>query len=212
MTTDRTGAEQAVEQAVRLVEEVQTFGLACAASVADRYVDLVERYLGQRWGPANDAPDGPADGAGEDRLLEAADRMAQAWTRSAETMATVLREAVVQKGRPESEALDLPAVSPGTSTSSSVWVHNPTPSPVRVTVRTSAFLAPDGTTLPADAVVLEPRGPVPVEPGAAGEVRCRVDVPRGTPPGHFHAVLTSTATPQQAVSLHLQVLPDGPRT
>jgi hypothetical protein len=195
-------------QALRLIEDVQTLGLSCAAAVADRYVGLVDRYLGQRAG----SPGGRADAAGEAALVEVAERMAQVWSRSADVLATALSQAAASPdASPQGEVLHLPPARAGTSSTRSLWVHNPTPEPVSVTIRVSALVSADGRSLPPGSVVLEPAGDVPVRAGGAAEVRVRALVPPSTPPGHVHGLLTSTAAPSQALALHLEVLPEAGR-
>lgn len=208
MGADRPAAGEAAVRALRLIEEVQAFGLGCAAAVADRYVQVVDRYLDQRGDPA-----GARTGeAGDATLLEVGERMAQAWSRSAEVVATALAQAAASPGEGSPEpVLHLPPVRPGESSTGRLWVHNPTPDLVTVTIRASIPVNVDGGSLPPVSLVLEPDGSLPVEAGGAAEVRVRVLVPRETSPGHFHALLTSTATPSQALGLHVEVLAEeGP--
>lgn len=207
MSADRRVRVDASAQALRLIEDVQSLGLSCAAVVADRYVGLVDRYLGQR-GRSEGARSDPV---GDDSLVEVAERVVQVWSRSSEVLSTVISQAAAGPGEdpPAGEILHLPPVRAGESSTSQVWVHNPTPDPVAVALRVSAFVSADGRSLPAGSVALEPPGPLPVPQGGAGAVELRVLVPPATPPGHFHALLTSTATPSQALPVHLEVLPTG---
>lgn len=107
------------------------------------------------------------------------------------------------------DVVELPTVSPGARTTASVWVHNPTAAPVAVTLRASGMVHAAGDVIPADAVVVVPSAPATVQAGGSVAMRLAVRVPSSAPPGHYHAVLTSTATPAQALPVHLEVREDG---
>ena len=104
------------------------------------------------------------------------------------------------------DRLELAPVGPGGRAVASLWVHNPTSAPVEVTLRAGALVCAEGAVLPAGSVVVEPRGPVTVAPGGSAEHRVVLLVPGATAPGHYHGVITSTATPHQALPVHLEVL------
>jgi hypothetical protein len=110
---------------------------------------------------------------------------------------------------PGPETLELPAAHPGTRSTASLWLHNPTAAPVSAVVQVGRLTSADGLVLPAGAVVSASAPTDRVAPGASAEVRLLVNVPQDTPAGHFHAVVTSAATPRQALLLHLEVLDRG---
>ncbi|GGK75141.1 hypothetical protein [Ornithinimicrobium pekingense] len=117
-------------------------------------------------------------------------------------------------GPQPAEALELPAVPAGSSTGGSLWIHNPTTAPVRARVRVSSLTSAEGHLLPAPTVGVPSSAGIEVAAGGSVEVRVQVRVPAGTPPGHFHGVVTSTATPRQCLPLllHVRTSPaeDGP--
>lgn len=102
------------------------------------------------------------------------------------------------------ETLELPAVPAGGSTEAFLWLHNPTAAPVRAGVRVSPLTSAEGHLVPAPTVAEEATG---AEVGAGGslQVRVTVRVPAGTPPGHYHGVATSRATPRQGLPVVVQV-------
>lgn len=102
------------------------------------------------------------------------------------------------------ETLELPAVPAGACSAVALWVHNPTAATVTTAVRPGRLVSADGHELPAGTVLVPPAPEV--VPGGSAEVCLQVQVPVGTPPGHYHAVVTSTATPHQALPVHLEVL------
>jgi hypothetical protein len=197
----------AATRALHLMADVQAFGLVSAASVADRYRETVDRYLAQDPVTAR-APTGPS---GDPSLADVAGRMAEACTRSLDLVSTVLsRGEEPADGIPRVEVVVVPAVRAGSTAVGSVWVHNPTATPVAVQLHVTALVSACGGSLPEGAVVREPEELPPVEAGGSSEVRIRVSVPPRTEAGHFHGLVLSPLTPAVAIPIHLEVLPaDG---
>ncbi|MFK5647822.1 hypothetical protein ACI3ET_15040 [Ornithinimicrobium sp. LYQ121] len=193
---------EAAARALHLISEVQAFGLASAAAVAERYIQTVDGYLGQRPRPGTDASDDDPAGS---PLSRNAERMVRAGSASFDLLGALL---VTGEAPPATggEALDLPPTSPGGRSQASAWVHNPTTVPVWATVRVSSLGSSGGYLLPPGAVEVEPAGAAYVDAGGSAEITVRILVPQGTPPEHFHALVTSTSTPRQALPLHLEVL------
>lgn len=199
-----TAGKEAAARALHLMADVQAFGLVSAASVADRYRETVDRYLAQD--PLT-VPPGTAT-AGDPSLADVADRMAQACVRSLDLMSTVLsRGEEPSHGIAKVEVVVVPAVRAGSAAEGSVWVHNPTPTPVAVQLRVTGLVSAGGGCLPEDAVLLEPERLPRVEAGGSSEVRIRVRVPPGTEAGHFHGLVLSALTPTEAIPIRLEVLP-----
>lgn len=208
MSNGSDAGRGAAARAFDIVEQVQVFGLASAAVVAERYIGAVDRYLAQRAEPVETSR--------QDRdTAPTLARLEQAMVRSLDAVASgVSGTGWVRPGRAApAEVLHLPAVRAGATARTSVWVHNPTAVPVPVTARLSALTAADGHVLPSEAVMVTPERsaesgsswPAEVAPGGSCEVRVEIHVPADTPPGHFHAVVTSTATPRQALPVRLEV-------
>jgi len=194
---------EAAARALDIVGQVQVFGLASAAAVAERYIGTVDRYLAE-----HDAPVGTSEddrGRGSPDLMWAA-CMEQALMQSLDRVGAWQDDVRLKSRTPRQEILRLPPVPAGSDSRAAVWVHNPTTAPVVLTVRMSSLTSADGAVLPADEVVVETGGSVEVDAGGSAQVMLHVQVPSGTRPGHFHAVLTSTATPRQALPVLLEVL------
>jgi hypothetical protein len=199
---------EAASRALHLMADVQAFGLVSAASVADRYLETVDRYLAQ------DPPTAPTPTglSADPSLAEVAGRMAEACARSLDLVSTVLsRGEGPGNGIARVEVVTLPPTPPGSTTEGSVWVHNPTATPADVELRATGLVSAAAGSVPDDAVVLAPEPAQRVEPGGTSEVRIRVSVPRGTEAGHFHGLVMSTLTPAEAIPFRLEVLAaDGP--
>jgi hypothetical protein len=225
----RTAGREAAARVLDVVGQVQAFGLASAAAVAERYVQTVDRYLAERDTPPGDGADrGEAAGGAAQALAG----MERALLRSVELVATGLdgqwpglewpgldgRRPATGAG-PHPDILELPPVRAGECAQASLWVHNRTSAAVPVTLRAGLLASSEGNVVAADVEVVEalanPRSgtvaAAEVPPGGSAEVRVRVRVPAGTAPGHFHGLVTSTATPRQALPLLLEVLPAGER-
>lgn len=179
-----------------LAQAVQALGLASAVEVAERYVAGAQEVLARRatWAPAAPAwlwaPAVPAWPWADGPSGAAADGDAD------------------PVGGAEA-GLRLPATAPGGTATGAVWVHNGTTETVDVQVRAGLLSAADGTSLPPDALEVGAPDVTPLPPGGSAHVGLRVRVPPGTAPGHLHALVTSTAAPDQALVLSLEVLAPG---
>lgn len=194
---------EAAARALDMAGQVQVFGLASAAAVAERYIETVDRYLAERDVPVRTREDDHGPGS-PDTMWAAC--MEQALLQSLDLVAALQDEWGPGSGALTQEVLRFPPVHAGDDSRATVWVHNPTTAPVVLGVRMSSLTAADGAVLPADEVLVGGVGSVQVDAGGSARVTLRVQVPPGTPPGHFHAVLTNTATPQQGLPVILEVL------
>jgi hypothetical protein len=149
------------------VGQVQVFGLASAAAVAERYVGTVDRHVGRR------------DTSGKGATVPV--------TRAV-----------------SAEILHLPPAPRGSKTTTCLWVHNPTAVSVTLTMHLSNMVSAQGDTIPTRALAVDP-AVTTVEPGGAAQVWLSVAVPNAMPPGHYHGIVTSTATPRQSLPIHLEV-------
>lgn len=194
---------EASARALDIVSQVQVFGLASASAVAERYIGTVDRYLAER---DVRVPTGDDDHAPGSPDMVWAGCLERALLRSLDLVAALPEGLVPGSGTFAQEVLRLPPVHAGGDSRGTVWVHNPTTVPVVLTVRMSSLTSANGPVLPADEVLVGGVGSVQVDAGGSARVTLHVQVPPGTPPGHFHAVLTSTATPQQGLPVLLEVL------
>jgi hypothetical protein len=197
-----SAAGEPAARARRLIGDVQTFGLVSAAAVAERYVETVDRYLSRH----QESADGPAQ-TGEDPLARAAEQMAQAWLRSVDLLSSALDHRLAGGTSSYPDPLVLPPARPGTTSSASLWVHNPTGVAAQVVVRLGTLTAVDGTSWSPDAVVVEPSGGVGVEAGGSAEVRVVVRVPQDATSGHVHGVALCADAPERPLPVRLEVLP-----
>lgn len=201
MTAGRGGTGRGQGPRARdIVGRVQVLGLASAAAVAERYIETVDRYLAGR----EDSADGraeQADGAGALALL----RLEEATLRTLDLLTGGTAAPDGSSGPPAQDTLVLPPVPAGGCTDAALWVHNPSAAPVVASLRMTSLVSADGHELPPATVVVPSGGGVEVDAGGSLEVRVRLLVPPGTPPGHFHGVVTSTAAPRQCLPVLLQV-------
>lgn len=178
-----------------LVGVVQRFGLFSAATVVDRYVEIVDRTI------TRDPLAPPSDDRGSGRLVDRAVQMADAFVRLLDTSAAQL-----DARGPTTETLVLPETPAGLSAEASLWVHNTTPSPSpTVVLHVSGLVSPTGHTIPADAVSLRPQRIDPVAAGTSREVRLRVRVPVDQPAALYHGLVVSSASPTEPMTLRLAV-------
>ena len=188
-----------LDQVRHLVGDVQRFGLLSAVTVVDRYLEVVDRAMAQ--GRPTISPV-LSDERDVGRLAESAARMSEAWLRLLDATAALI-PAAAPPGR---DILVLPAARAGGTSEASLWVHNPTDSPVAdVGLHVTSLVAANGLGLPARAVSFTPSGLTLVEPGTSREVRVRVEVPPDQSAGQYHALLLSSAAPYEPVALSLVV-------
>ena len=175
-----------------LVGVVQRFGLFSAASVVDRYAEIVDRAIARDLGPAAQPR---ADLAG---------RLAQAWLGLVDAATAQLRDDAPR--HPPTATLVLPAAGPGLDSEASLWIHNTTSSPaVAVDLHATALLSTTGRTIPADAVSLVPGRLDLVPAGTSREVRLRVRVPPGQAAATYHGMVVTTAAPAEPMPTVLEV-------
>ena len=197
-----TGRSEGARGARHIIGEVQRFGLLSAASVVDRYVEIVNREsLGDPLQQAREALSGTSDGsvAGVARMLEAG-------LQALDASARVISDAVAAG----TEALVLPATEPGRASEASVWIHNRTSSLVAsVQLHATILVSAEESSIPGDAVRFRPDEAVLVEPGTCREVMVRVSVPEGQPLGLYHGLLVGSGAPDGAITLRLAVEGQG---
>lgn len=196
-----TGRADGAREARHIIGEVQRFGLLSAASVVDRYVEIINRErVGDPRRPAREAPTGNtgASVGGAGRILEAG-------LHALDGAARLISEAVA----PSPETLVLPQTEPGLDAEASVWIHNRTSSLVAsVELRATILVSGEESSIPSHAVTFLPESAVLVEPGTSREVTVRVSVPQGQPVGLYHGLLVGSGAPDGAISLSLAV--EGP--
>jgi hypothetical protein len=176
-----------------LVGVVQRFGLFSAASVVDRYAEIVDRAIARDLAPPPGQP--RADVAG---------RLTQAWLRLLDVATAQLGDGGVRP--PPPETLVLPPAAPGLGTGASLWLHNTTSSPApAIEFHATALLSTTGRTIPSDAVSLVPGRLDLVPAGTSREVRVRVRVPAGQPAATYHGMVVTTAAPTEPMAVTLEV-------
>lgn len=185
-----------------IVGEVQRFGLLSAASVVERYVEIVNRERGGD--PLRSAREALAStsewsGDGLARMLEAG---LQALDGAARLVSSASSRGT--------ETLVLPPTEPGRDTRAPLWVHNRTSSLVAsVELQATLLVSPDESSISGRAVTFVPGEAVVVEPGASHEVLVRVNVPEGQPAGLYHGLLVGSGAPDGAISLLVEVRASG---
>jgi hypothetical protein len=186
-----TAGPDTASGARELIGVVQRFGLFSAASVVDRYAEIVDRAVARDLVPMQTGGD-------------LAGRLGQAWLRLLDEATARLREDV--PGGPPMEALILPAARPGSSSEVSMWIHNTTSSPVlAVELHGTALLSAGGRSIPAAAVTLVPDRVDSVPAGTSREVRLRVRVPAAQAAATYHGMVVSTAAPAGPMTVRLEV-------
>jgi hypothetical protein len=175
-----------------LVGVVQRFGLFSAASVVDRYADIVDRAIARDLAPATARPRTDLPG-----------QLGRAWLRLLDVATDQLRDA--PRSAPP-DALVLPPTRPGLTSEASLWIHNTTSSPApAVELRGTALLSATGRSIPAESVSLVPDRLDLVPAGTSREVRLRVRVATGQDPGTYHGMVMTTAAPAEPMALILEV-------
>jgi hypothetical protein len=174
-----------------LIGVVQRFGLFSAASVVDRYAEIVDRAV------ARDLVPMQAGG-------ELAGRLGQAWLELLDVATAQLRDDAPR--HPPKETLVLPPAGPGLDSEVSLWLHNTTSSPaLAVELHGTALLSATGRSIPSDAVSLLPDWLDSVPAGTSREVRLRVRVPAGQAAATYHGMVVTTAAPAEPMALSLEV-------
>jgi hypothetical protein len=196
-----TGRSDGARGARHIIGEVQRFGLLSAASVVDRYVEIINREsLGDPLRHARGALGGISEGS-----VGAAARMLEAGLQALDASARLISDAVAAGSHP----LVLPPTEPGLASEASVWIHNCTSSLVAsVQLHATILVSTEESSIPRDAVRFRPDEAVRVEPGTCQEVTVRVSVPEGQPLGLYHGLLVGSGAPDGAITLRLAV--EGP--
>ena len=190
-----------------LVADVQRFGLLSAAGVVSRYAAIVDRAMGADNSPV---PTPRRLGIRPDALVEGAPRLAGAALRLLdEATALAVQAATGSPAAPEQ--LELPAAIPGATSQVSVWLHNPTPTPVATGVQVTCLVSGDGAVLPVEALTCEPAQDAPVASAGAREVLLRVTVPVSQPLGRYHGLVVASVAPDP-MRLALNVIGGGTET
>ncbi|MGW5239988.1 hypothetical protein ACWEOW_13730 [Monashia sp. NPDC004114] len=190
--------------AADLAGDVQRFGLFSAAAVVDRYIAVVDRAI-------HHEPDisGSSSGDPAAALLDGAGRAADAGLALLEELTSVLARTVTPGRTPGPDHLVLPPAAPGSCSEVSVWVHNPTTSPVaHVRLRATSLVASTGV-MPAEAVAFSPEVLAVVDPATVGESRLRVTVPADQPAGEYQALVLSSVDGSRPIGLTLSVRVHG---
>jgi hypothetical protein len=197
-----TGRSDGAQGARHIIGEVQRFGLLSAASVVDRYVEIVNREsLGDPLRHVREALGGTSEGS-----VGGAARMLEAGLQALDASARLISDAVAAG----TEALVLPPTEPGRASEASVWIHNRTSSLVAsVQLHATILVSAEESSIPGDAVRFQPDEAVEVEPGTCREVAVRVSVPDGQPLGLYHGLLVGSGAPDGAITLRLAVQGPG---
>ncbi|MEX0863249.1 MAG: hypothetical protein WD269_00065 [Acidimicrobiia bacterium] len=200
MTTTHD-SDEAARRTRRLMEDVQRFGWASAATVVDRYTALVDRAMvDDRIGSPS-----PSDEADPGRLVDSAVRLAGAYLRFLDTTAVLV--ASRRGGAPsEMERIVLPAARPGSGSETSLWIHNPVWAPsTGIEVEVTRLISPEGVAIPGEAVWTTPHRVDRLEPSSSREVRLHVNVPADQPAGSYFGLAVITAAPGHPIALQLDV-------
>jgi hypothetical protein len=200
-----TAQPEASPRAPDLVGLVQSFGLFSAAAVVDRYAQIVDRVISR---DALTPPRPRSDDGADGRLVDGALRAAEVWTRLLDVTTTLVLDAA----RPDAtiETFVLPPAAPGRTSEASLWLHNTTPSPVPdLALRGTGLSSSSGRGIPVDAVSLLPDRVRLLAAGTSVQVRLRVLVPAGQPPGRYHGLVMLSATASEPVALRLDVHAPG---
>ncbi|HLF43260.1 MAG TPA: hypothetical protein VJA46_07015 [Acidimicrobiia bacterium] len=202
MTADHF--DEAARRARHLIGDVQRFGLLSAATVVDRYTDMVDRAISDdRLGSAPS----PSDGLDPGWLVDGAARVAEAYLRFLEATAVlVASRAEGGDAAPEMERILLPTARPGSSSETSLWVHNPTPAPLGdIDIEVTGLMSSNGVTIPTEAVLASPQRIERLDASSSREFRLRVDVPRDQRVGSYHGLVLISESPGEPIALQLEV-------
>lgn len=205
MTGTAVPAQQGpASRAQHLIGDVQRFGLLSAATVVDRYIGLVAGAITDSSPPSAEPTQADTDTGW---LVIGAARMVEASLRLLDVTATLIGNSPGQNGAAQAtDVLVLPSTRSGSSTEQSLWIHNPTESPAAgLGLNATSLVSSNGSCVPVDAVSFAPENVDLLAPGSSLEVRLRVDVPAGQPPGDYHGLVLSSAVPSEPIALRLHV-------
>jgi hypothetical protein len=102
--------------------------------------------------------------------------------------------------------LELAPTAAGLTAEASLWVHNTTASAAPVELAATTLAGPPGQAVAADAVRFQPARLDPLAARTGAEIRLRVHVPGGQPPGRYQGLVLASAA-DQPVLLRLDVTP-----
>ncbi|MGB9375203.1 MAG: hypothetical protein WCA82_13725 [Jiangellales bacterium] len=190
-----------------LARDVQRFGLLSAASVVERYVDLVDRTMSgapQAGAPAtgvSDRPSGPSMDRDTSVLVESATGVAEAYLGLLDAAARLAEPFTPTTG------LVLDPVQPGGGSQASLWVHNPGDEPTEgLTVTMSALVSADGASLDGTAATCTPSRLDSIAGRGSARLDVRVDVPHDQRPGEYHGLVLVSLAAGEPISIRLQVV------
>jgi hypothetical protein len=186
---------------------VQRFGLLSAASVVERYVDLVDRTMGgapqtSASAPrASDRPAGPFMDRDTSVLVESATGVAEAYLGLLDAAARLAEPSTPTTG------LVLDPVQPGGWTQASLWVHNPGDEPTQgLTVTMSALVTADGASLDGASATCTPSRLDSITGRGSARLDVRVDVPHDQRPGEYHGLVLVSLAAGEPISIRLEVV------
>ncbi|CAN5900103.1 hypothetical protein BH23ACT5_BH23ACT5_15540 [soil metagenome] len=196
--------EDAAVRARHLAADVQQFGLFSAVSVVDRYAAMADRAVSDEWAASSPSQ---ADGYQQTTLVDGVTRLAHAYLQFLATTANLVGYRPAGGGTVAGrEVLLLPSVLPAHRSEEWLWIHNPTPEPsTGIAIWVSGLTSSDGETLPVAAVSVSPPNIDRLDPGTSRQLRLRVDVPTGQPPGHYHGLVLISVAPAEPMALHIEV-------
>jgi hypothetical protein len=196
----------AADEVRHLARDVQRFGLLSAASVVERYVDLVGATVGVTSAATaerpTDRPSDPSVDTDPTALVDSATRIADAYLG--------LLDATTRLVEPSTSArpcLLLEAVAPGGTTRATLWVHNDGPEPAdALTVTMGALVAANGASLGPASVACTPSRLGGLRPHGSAQLDVTVHVPPDQPAGTYHGFVLVSLAPGDPVAVEVEVL------
>jgi hypothetical protein len=185
------------------VSDIGQLGIETAAAVVERLLSLTREVGSLRLPllPATpDAPDARQLRADAERLID----LYADWTRS-------LVDAAVDVSTPSngSDAADTLALGPvpaGEEVESTVWLHLlDGPGADQATLWSTDLTAHDGGRIGSDSVSFDPPTLEASSPRTRRDIRVRVSVPPGTPPGPYHGHVFLEGFPEVSLGLRIDV-------
>jgi hypothetical protein len=183
-----------------LAGEVQRFGLYSAATVVDRYVEIVDRAISRDGLAPTPAREGAIPGWPADPTVQ----VAAAWLRLLDTSSALLRSGLPRD--PTAATLVLPTVGPGRVSEVSFWIHNTTASPASdVELHATGLMSSSGEALGPETVSLLPARLDLLPARTSREVGLRVVVPAGQSSACYLGMLLTSAAPAEPMVVRLEV-------
>lgn len=192
----------AADQARRLAAQVQRFGLASAAAVADRYVGIVDSAIGG----TVDALTAAATGADPEAILQSGAATADSYLRVLDHAANLASGQALASSAPSPDCVTVTATPPGGVGEATVWVHNSTSQAVtHLMLGVTDLVCASGARLGSTALRLFPPVVDEVEAGGRAEVRLSVRVPTHQEAGRYHGLVLVSGAPDDPLPLALEV-------